>query len=175
MSSNNVHHHENRVQFAEENDNLEHNSEIQIQISNELVANIHLGFLQINYKYEIKFSFESNEMIENQFDLNNSCTNDCHAQIIEIRSISKSKDDSNDNNNDNGDKLFEHQLTAHLFAFKEKFLKQTVSLLPLNPQSNKVLTFIFNARVLGKDKGTPLLKNGIQSIGYCPDDDDDEL
>ncbi|OTF71727.1 DUF4517 domain containing protein [Euroglyphus maynei] len=154
---------ETRVQFAEENNNLEHNSEIQVQISNELVVNIHLGFLQINHKYEIKFSFESNEMIENKFDLNSSCTNDSHAQIIEIRS--KFHDDKS---------LFEHQLTAHLFAFKEKFLKQTVSLLPMNQTSNKVLTLIFNARVLGKDKGTPLLKNGIQSIGYCPDDDDDD-
>lgn len=156
---------ETRVQFAKENDSLEHNCEIQVQISNELVVNIHLGFLQVNYKYEIKFSFESSEWIENEFDLNSSCTNDSHAQIIEIRSNAKDDDDKT---------VFEHQVTAHLFAFKEKFLKQTVSLLPLNQTSNKVLTLIFNARVLGKDKGTPLLKNGVQSIGYCPDEDDDE-
>ena len=36
------------------------------------------------------------------------------------------------------------------------------------------LTILLNARVLGKNRGTPLLRNGIRSIAIEYDDDKDE-
>lgn len=75
-----------------------------------------------------------------------------NVQIIEINTAPGSES-----------KLFVHNVTAHLFAYKEKFLKETVT---LQFSDTKSLTFLFNARVLGRDKGTPLLKNGIKCIGF---------
>lgn len=55
------------------------------------------------------------------------------------------------------------RLTIELLAYKEKILKEDVEVMCC--RSGTPLKIVLNARVLAKDKGTPLLRNGIRSIG----------
>jgi len=54
------------------------------------------------------------------------------------------------------------RLKVELFAYKEKMLKEDVEVMCC--PSGTPLKIVLNARVLAKDKGTPLLRNGIRSI-----------
>ncbi|KAI2811810.1 hypothetical protein BLOT_002990 [Blomia tropicalis] len=60
--------HQQRVQFAESNQ-YGHNADIQVQVMNQCMIKVHLGFLQVRHRYEIEFSFECPESMENIFDL----------------------------------------------------------------------------------------------------------
>lgn len=66
----------------------------------------------------------------------------------------------------------EFHITIQLFAYKEKLLKEMVKLQSCG-NNLKTLTIVLNARVLGKGKGTPLLKNGIKCIGIENDEASD--
>jgi hypothetical protein len=59
-----------------------------------------------------------------------------------------------------------------LFAHKEKLLKEQICL-QSSQNASQTLTLVFHARVLGKGKGTPFLKNGIKCIGIETDEDED--
>lgn len=54
-------------------------------------------------------------------------------------------------------------MKIELLASKEKILKENVEVMCCS--SGTPLKIVLNARVLAKDKGTPLLRNGIRSIG----------
>lgn len=54
------------------------------------------------------------------------------------------------------------RLKVELLAYKEKILKDDVEIMCCS--EGTPLKIVLNARVLGKDKGTPLLRNGIRSI-----------
>lgn len=58
-----------------------------------------------------------------------------------------------------------------LLAYKEKILKEEVEVMCCS--SGVPLKIMLNARVLGKGKGTPLLRNGIHSIAVERSDEDD--
>lgn len=49
-----------------------------------------------------------------------------------------------------------------LLAYKEKILKEEVEVMCCS--LGTPLRIVLNARVLAKDKGTPLLRNGIHSV-----------
>lgn len=53
-----------------------------------------------------------------------------------------------------------------------EFLKELIQLKCC--ESGTPLNITLKARVLSKDKGTPLLRNGIRSIGIETNDDDDD-
>jgi len=65
-----------------------------------------------------------------------------------------------------------YQISVELFAHKEKLLKERIHLHSSHNVS-QTLDIVFHARVLGKGKGTPLLKNGIKCIGIELDEDED--
>lgn len=60
-------------------------------------------------------------------------------------------------------------LKLELFAYKEKLLKEELRLERCDTKS--LLTLVVLARVLGRGKGTPLLRNGIRCIGVELDDE----
>ena len=68
---------------------------------------------------------------------------------------------------------FKYKITVELFAHKEKLLKEHICL-HSSQNPSQTLTLVFHARVLGKGKGTPFLKNGIKCIGQEMDEDDDD-
>ncbi|KAF7490502.1 hypothetical protein SSS_00480 [Sarcoptes scabiei] len=159
LNDNSSHHHTLKVQFAENIDHSEHNSEIQIQVLNQVLINVHLGFLQIDHKYEIEFCFEYSQPLD---EISNVCSGNAETEKTNQIEIIKVEATKSEQKND----TYLHKVTAHLSAFKEKFLKESIVI----DCGSKTLTFIFNARVLGSDKGTPLLKNGIKRIGFSPND-----
>ena len=94
-----------------------------------------------------------------------------HVRIINLKQIINPP--STDKESDN----VKIAVTAHLYAYKEKLLKEKVMLHSKTDKSHS-LTLIFYGRVLGNGKGTPFLKQGIKCIGFdlaSSDDDDSDF
>lgn len=68
--------------------------------------------------------------------------------------------------------MFYYRLKVELFAYKEKILKEEVEVMCCS--LGMPLKIVLNARVLAKDKGTPLLRNGIHSINIEEEEEEDE-
>ena len=120
---------------------------------------------QIKHRYEITFDFEC-QPIDGLLVVRNSdsLTPNLNLHVIDL------KKESDGSSPENG---FKYKITLELLAHKEKLLKKHIYLHSSeNPSQTVSLTF--HARVLGKGKGTPLLKNGIKCIGQDMDEDDDE-
>jgi hypothetical protein len=64
----------------------------------------------------------------------------------------------------------QYDVQLELFAHKEKLLKEQVVLQSMCSPTQSV-TLIISARVLGRGKGTPLLKNGVRCVGVQMEDD----
>jgi len=150
-----------------------HNADIRVKVLNQYLVKVKLGFLQVRHRYEITFEFDCGENMENCFDLHSAALPG-HVKIVELKSISKSNNKAGSASSDSCSQCttVRHRATAHLFACKEKLLKEKLCLFARNAKTHS-LTFIFQARVLGAGKGTPFLKQGIKSIGYDPLEDDD--
>ena len=118
-----------------------------------------LSVLQVRHRYEIAFTFESRH-IDGQLVIRNpdaSCPS-LYCHVTDLRAAPEPG---------------HYLIVVELFAHKEKLLKEQVHLhSDQNPSQS--LTLAFHARVLGKGKGTPFLKNGIKSIGQQMDEDDED-
>ncbi|CAH0383778.1 unnamed protein product [Bemisia tabaci] len=156
MTANKEHHH---VHFNEGNDTFGRDNEIIIKPGAEPnIFQIHLGFLQINHRYAISFSSSKTMMrVKDGAKLvpvsptvpNFNCT------------FSKIEVDANQVN-----------FFVELFAHKEKLLKEELAF-QMNNEGDKTILQL-TARVLGKGKGTPLLKDNIHCIGVEQDEDESE-
>jgi len=67
-----------------------------------------------------------------------------------------------------------YAVTIELLTYKEKLMKEKILLKSCDKPDN-TLSLMLNARVLGKGKGTPFLKNGIKCIGIICDEDESEM
>lgn len=67
-----------------------------------------------------------------------------------------------------------YSVKIELLTYKEKLMKEKILLKSCEKPDN-TLSLMLNARVLGKGKGTPFLKNGIKCIGIICDDDESEM
>ncbi|XP_043469186.1 UPF0687 protein C20orf27 homolog isoform X2 [Leptopilina heterotoma] len=117
----------------------------------------HLGFLQLYHRYQIEFSIPWNTCIHGEKNEPPIFTGNLnpHCRTIDL-SVER-------------DNL---RLKVELFAYKEKILKEEVQI-TCCPNGAPLSVFL-NARVIGKNKGSPLLRNGIRSIAVECDDDEDE-
>lgn len=70
----------------------------------------------------------------------------------------------------NSDKSDNIDLKVEYFAHKEKLLKEELKLIN-STNSEELLKLVVTARVLGKGKGTPMLRNGIHCIGVEEDEE----
>lgn len=64
----------------------------------------------------------------------------------------------------------QYAIKVEYFAYKEKLLREELKLINAN-NSVELLKLVITARVLGKGKGTPMLRNGIHCIGSEPDEE----
>ncbi|CAK9824342.1 UPF0687 protein C20orf27 homolog [Anthophora retusa] len=133
---------------------------IMIQPQRHGQIDVHLGFLQLYHRYHVEFSIPWNLCIHG--DRKSSApaiATGIHNLNCHIIDLIQEKEGL--------------RLKLKLLAYKEKILKEEVQIMcckagtPLNIQ--------LNARVLGKDKGTPLLRNGIHSIGVERTNEDEVL
>ncbi|XP_070493252.1 adipose-secreted signaling protein [Chironomus tepperi] len=126
--------------------------------------NVHLGFLQVKHRYRIQLNIPV-EILEHYCHKNhklilkveeNSVPN-IHCKLLSF----KGKDT---------DQSQVYEAEFEFFAHKEKLLKEEIKLLT---SDEKTVKFLFHARVLGRGKGTPMLKEGIHLLGIEEEEESD--
>lgn len=142
------HHDHSHVHFDPEQVEA-HNLEIQFKYSENRV-DIHLGFLKINHHYEVKFC------IKDQLGEDVECD---HAKIKEVKPTEDGEG---------------HEFLIHYHAHKEKLIQEAFEVRSVE-NKDKMINLVIHARVLGKLKGTPALKNGIKLLRVEYDEDSDAL
>ncbi|XP_055714600.1 UPF0687 protein C20orf27 homolog [Phlebotomus papatasi] len=157
-SSEHCHHHVHFDQSIKEN--LESDNSIGYQKSGEDTVTVHLGFLQINHRYLLELqlpinaspAFLSGERIALAGD--ERALPNVNCKFIEISG-----------------KVGSHfDLKVEFFAHKEKLLREELNLVNVQNTSEK-LKLVLSARVLGRGKGTPMLRNGIHCVGVEADEE----
>ncbi|XP_050081728.1 UPF0687 protein C20orf27 homolog [Anopheles aquasalis] len=153
------------------NDGLHDNSIIYQAAPDGRLLMVHLGFLQIKRRYRIElnvpvqllknagFQFGANTgfVVQDNPVPNLNCTLvEFSNQTVQIKG--------------------EEHLAAvvEFFAYKEKLVKEHLHLCGKEDASH-MLELVLVARVLGKGKGTPMLRNGIHCIGVDPEEQESEL
>lgn len=124
---------------------------------------IHLGFLQVKHRYRIELNVpqeilashchEKHKLVLKD-DVENPVPN-IHCKLLSYKG--KATEQSH---------FYEAEF--EFFAHKEKLLKEEIKLMT---NEEKTIKFVFHARVLGRGKGTPMLKNGIHLLGIEDDED----
>jgi len=147
---------QHRVHFGEDADTFGKDNEIVIQKRDNWHLTAHLGFLQVDHRYEIHLTLPRSQCeLDETTDLRESVSQ--KAPSVNCKLLGISPDGKN------------ITLRIELFAYKEKLLKEELHLERSDDKS--LLTLVVLARVLGKGKGTPLLRNGIKCIGVEVDDE----
>ncbi|XP_052098108.1 UPF0687 protein C20orf27 homolog [Mytilus californianus] len=146
--------HEGHVHFAPEQVES-HNMEIQVKNINDDTIDIHLGFLKVHHYYEVSFCVHD-KLGE---DVETDPLQNVHVTVQQITPTEAG----------NG-----HSLMLHFYAHKEKLLKEILFLKSCS-DPEKTVKLILHARVLGRGKGTPALKNGIKCFKVDPEYDSDAM
>ncbi|XP_037282812.1 adipose-secreted signaling protein isoform X2 [Rhipicephalus microplus] len=144
-----------KVRFPESLDTFGHDSSILVQPLNDVHINVHLGFIQVNHRYEVRFQFDSPPHL-GSLSVRTQEPPNLNLRVLELKPVISSGS--------------RYEVVLEFFAYKEKLLREQLLLQSCNnPQLT--LTLMLNARVLGKGKGTPFLKTGIHCIGIEMDED----
>lgn len=130
-----------------------HDAEISIVCPEEGIQEVHLGFLQIRHVYDVTFSIVDDLGEEVNFD-------PLENLVVKVKSIVPNADGKG------------HHLVVEFNAHKEKLMKEKVTIRS-KERPDDVVFLIFFARVLGKFKGTPSLKNGVHCVRIDSDDEEE--
>ncbi|WAR22059.1 CT027-like protein [Mya arenaria] len=129
-----------------------HDSEITLKYSEKRI-DVHLGFLQINRHYTVTFVMQDDLGEDLTFDpLQN-----LHARVTKYEPTEDG---------------LGHQLEMDFHAHREKLIQERVSVKSITGNGN-YRDIVLHARVLGKGKGTPALRNGIKCSQVDDDNDSD--
>lgn len=156
------------------------NNCVTYQQAGDNIVVVHLGFLQINHHYLIELSlpsdlFKCNTSVPINLVADNSSVPSIHCKLadkitlvnVEANGVDQRGDDKSHGNH----KCVQHYvIKVEYFAYREKLLREELKLINAN-NSVELLKLVITARVLGKGKGTPMLRNGIHCIGAEPDDE----
>lgn len=172
-------HHNNHVHFDNHdvNEDLDEDNGIRYKLTDpeKNIVTIHLGFLQIQHRYNLALQLPlnlcaaTNKLVTDnagapvKFTLMQPETSNgmpsLWCKLLQYNDELDAKA--------SGEPVLD--LVVEFMAHKEKFLKEEMHLLLNNVDE---ITIVFTARVLGKGKGTPLLRNGVQSVSVELDDDE---
>ncbi|XP_053670605.1 UPF0687 protein C20orf27 homolog [Anopheles nili] len=153
------------------NDGLHDNSIIYQVAPDGTSLTVHLGFLQINHRYRIELNVPAYAMKDAGFVVAGNSA--FIAQDIAVPNVNcKLLDFSSSTVEVKGVEHF--AVTLEFYAYKEKLLKEHLRLCG-KEESDRKLELVLVARVLGKGKGTPMLRNGIHCIGVEKDDEESEM
>lgn len=145
-------------------DDFESDSCVTYQRAGDTII-VSLGFLQVNHRYLIDLKLPSNLFGNlgsslSQFNPDVSTVPNLHCRITEFSGCKHNEHDV-------------YEMKIEFFAYKEKLLRETLHI--VNSKNDKeVLKLVIAARVLGKGKGTPMLRSGIHCMGVEKDDDESE-
>lgn len=121
---------------------------------------VHLGFLQVKHRYKIVLNLpvevvaaytHGNHKLVLKADENAVPNVNCKLLSFKGKHTEQS--------------LF-YEAEFEFFAHKEKLLKEEVKLITSDEKTVKIM---FHARVLGRGKGTPMLKDGIHLMNIEDD------
>lgn len=129
------------------------------------IVDVHLGFLQHNHRYLIELHlpadlFKCNPNVPINLVAHNNTASNVHCKLAD-----KVTELVNDTENQN-EKFF--VIKVEYFAHQEKLLREELKLVNAN-NLEELIKLIVKARVMGKGKGTPMLRNGIHCLGYESD------
>ncbi|XP_055541558.1 UPF0687 protein C20orf27 homolog [Wyeomyia smithii] len=165
-------HHDHHVHFDATviNDELHDNTIIYRVSPGGDTIMVHLGFLQIKHRYRIELNIPAYALQEVglkdgtnvSFTVDESRHPNVNCRLLEFLSETITNKD--------GKKYYD--VKVELFAHKEKLLREIIVLNGSNNETKLKLMLV--ARVLGRGKGTPMLRDGIHVIGV-EDDADSEL
>ncbi|XP_055640670.1 UPF0687 protein C20orf27 homolog [Toxorhynchites rutilus septentrionalis] len=153
------------------NDEL-HDNTIIYEVANAgSLITVQLGFLQINHKYRLELNIPAYALVQSgfnvgkntSFEVEDSQLLNLNCKLIEFTTQPIKTVDGKDH----------YSATVEFFTHKEKLLKEHLTICGKEDSSIK-LQIVFVARVLGKGKGTPMLRDGIHLI-HVEDDDESEL
>lgn len=141
-------------------DEFESENSLTYQKSGDSIV-VHLGFLQVNHRYLIELKLPATLIKCNAEPItlvpDNEAMPNIHCKLVEFGGKNSDKSDNID-------------LKVEYFAHKEKLLKEELKLIN-SANSEELLKLVVTARVLGKGKGTPMLRNGIHCIGVEEDEE----
>lgn len=128
--------------------------------------NVHLGFLQVKHRYRVELNIPA-EILADYIAENDSlvlksdetAVPNVHCKLLTFKG--KTTEQS---------QFYEAEI--EFFAHKEKLLKEELTLLT---SDDKFIKLVFSARVLGRGKGTPMLKNNIHLLGIEDDGESGEI
>ncbi|XP_068978723.1 adipose-secreted signaling protein isoform X1 [Bombus flavifrons] len=133
---------------------------IMVQPQRHGQIDAHLGFLQLYHRYHVEFLIPWNLCTHKERKSSVPAivagTHNPNCHIVDLISEKESL-----------------KLKIELLAYKEKILKEEVQILCC--KSGSPLKIQLNSRVLGQDKGRPLLRNGIRSVGVEQSNEDEVL
>ncbi|XP_063222000.1 adipose-secreted signaling protein isoform X2 [Bacillus rossius redtenbacheri] len=142
------------VHFSGE-DSFGKDNDITVLATDDGKVTVHLGFLKLHHKYEVQTYVPREACGVRGAELREHLPSGIpglHARLVSLR--------------EEGAAVC---LTVHLLAHKEKLQKEEICLQAAGEDGH--VSIIFVARVLGKNKGTPLLKNGIKCIEVIQEDE----
>lgn len=162
------------------------------------VVDVHLGFLQHKHRYLIElhlpadlFKCQTNTSINLVAD-NNIAANE-HCKLADCVTELYKEFNASDDGGGGGDDAGANEAASHripikrtsipggankekffvikveYFAHKENILREELKL--VNANNAVQLKLIVTARILGKGKGTPMLRNGIHCLSYDSDNE----
>lgn len=143
------------VHFPDSEDTFLHDADILVSPVKDSTIHVHLGFLQLQHKYEIKFGFDSAKQT-GPLAVRNMNPPNINLRVNELRPLCPSGSS--------------YEIVLEMLAHKEKLLKEHI-LLETCDDPTETVTLVLHARVLGRGKGTPFLKTGIRCIGVETEDE----
>ncbi|OWF38263.1 UPF0687 protein C20orf27 homolog [Mizuhopecten yessoensis] len=130
-----------------------HDLEIQLKYVSEGRVEVHLGFLQMFHHYTVKFCIQDR--------LSEDIVADPSKNLyVHLKEYSPTEDGLG------------HNIEVEFHAIKEKLINETLTIKSSTDQT-QTLDLLFMARVLGKGKGVPAIKNGIHCYKMDTEDDTD--
>lgn len=156
-----------------EEDFLSDNSCVTYQLVGDNIIDVHLGFLQHEHRYLIELHLPANlfkclpNAVINLVADNNFAAN-AHCRLADrVTELHKHPEKPVDAENATPapakQKFF--VIKVEYFVHKEHQTREELKMVNAN-NSVELLKLIVTARVLGRGKGTPMLRNGIHCIGY---------
>lgn len=130
-----------------------------IQKGQQGKISVHLGFLQVKHRYRVELNIPADilaDFIEKDHKLvlkvDEASVPNVHCKLLTFKGTTEQSQF--------------YELEIEFFAHKEKLLKEEMKLVTDDEKSVKL---VFSARVLGRGKGTPMLKNGVHLLGIEDD------
>ena len=139
------------VHFSEDED--AHGNDIAIKPVSDDLVHVHIGFLQVHHLYIVRFALPES--------------------VLSSRHSTSFVDPEIPNLNLHLVSLDSNQVAVELKAVKPKLIKESFTLKV--EETGRLLTVVLQARVLGKGKGTPMLKNGVTFLDTIPDPEDSDV